>query len=243
MGSRVNSSLQSRKGSMPGGNVRRTGQTGRTDRRKKGKTGMSKFEVYFTLAFLLFIIIGVTTRFGIGGDRLIVLDPGHGGSDPGAIYAEVNEKDINLAVAQKTAQLLKNEGYEVVMTREDDVFVELADRAAAANRYSDPVFVSIHCNASENPESFGIETYSARGSNKGRAFGKLIHNEVLESTGTDDRGMHERNFVVLRNTACPSVLVEIGFLSNEGERNRLTDNSYQNKIALGIAQGITNYIK
>lgn len=241
MGSRVSSSARGRSGRRVTEKNRSTGQTVKTKRNRE-RNGLSKFEMYFTLAFLLFIIIGVTTRFGIGGEGIIVLDPGHGGSDPGAIYADVNEKDINLSVAQKTAQLLKNEGYEVVMTRDEDVFEELSDRAAAANRYSNPVFVSIHCNASDNPESFGVETYNARESKKGKEFGKVIHKELLKSTGADDRGTHERNFVVLRETACPAVLVEIGFLSNEGERNRLTEDSYQNKIAVGIAQGIINYI-
>ena len=255
MGSRVDGSIQSRTGSRSrgsisagsGGTAGGSSRSGRkTKNSKQGKLsrfGLSKFEMYFMLAFLMFIVIGVTTRFGIGGDGLIVLDPGHGGSDPGAIYAEVNEKDVNLEVALKTAQLLKNEGYEVVMTRDSDEFIELSDRAVAANRYSSPVFVSIHCNASDNPESFGVETYNARDSKKGKAFGETIHKAVLKSAGADDRGTHERNFVVLRETACPAVLVEIGFLSNEEERNRLTDPAYQNKIAVGIAEGIINYMK
>ncbi|MBR6701300.1 MAG: N-acetylmuramoyl-L-alanine amidase, partial [Firmicutes bacterium] len=93
----------------------------------------SRARKYIMLLFLLFLVIGTTTRFGIFGDGVIVLDPGHGGSDPGAIYSGVSEKDINLEVAEKTADILKGAGYKVILTREKDVFVELSDRAAVSN--------------------------------------------------------------------------------------------------------------
>ncbi|MBE6021013.1 MAG: N-acetylmuramoyl-L-alanine amidase [Clostridiales bacterium] len=203
----------------------------------------SRARKYIMLLFLLFLVIGTTTRFGIFGDGVIVLDPGHGGSDPGAIYSGINEKDINLQVAKKTADILESAGYEVILTRKKDDFIELTDRAMISNRKNASVFVSIHCNASENPQSCGIETYNARDSQKGMELGKSIHKAVLESTGADDRGTHEKNFVVLKNTRCTAALVEIGFMSNAGELEKLTDTFYQNKVAKGIAEGIIDYIQ
>lgn len=146
-------------------------------------------------------------------------------------------------MAKKTADILESSGYEVILTRDKDEFIELSERAAISNRKNGTVFVSLHCNASENSQSYGIETYNARESQDGKELGKIIHKAVLNSTGADDRGTYERNFVVLKETKCPAVLVEMGFMSNEAELNNLTDSGYQKKIAKGIADGIRDYIE
>ena len=195
------------------------------------------------LLFLVFLAAGTITNFGIGGEGVIILDAGHGGNDPGAMYGGVNEKDINLTVTEKTAEILLREGYQVVMTRGTDDFVELSERAGISNRRRGALFVSIHCNASENLQTYGLETYCARGSEEGRDLAEILYREIRKTTDAEKRGVFERDFVVLKETRCPAALVEIGFLSNAAERQKLQEEGYQKKIAEGIAKGIKEALK
>lgn len=187
--------------------------------------------------------------------RVVVIDAGHGGSDPGAEAGRVKEKDLNLTVSKKVQTKLKNAGYEVIMTRSTDVFVELSERARIANTSSTDIFVSIHTN-SFNSISKGIETFSYNGSGnaknpvvandpdrllKSSLLSEAIQDALLEETGAYDRGDKEGNFHVIRETGMPAVLTEMGFIDNASERSKLVNNNYQEKIADGIVQGIKNY--
>ncbi len=212
----------------------------RKRRGKKAKT--SRFELIFIIGFIIFIAIGVTTGFGARGYGTVIIDAGHGGTDPGAIYGGINEKDINLSIAERTRSSLENAGYKVIMTRDSDEFIGLSERAEIANGYTDAIFISIHCNASENLATEGIETYSARGAEQGGELGRVIHNAVLKATDAADRGRHERGFVVLRETKCPAALLEVGFISNEAERAKISDPDYQQKIADGITKAVRKYL-
>ena len=189
--------------------------------------------------------------------KVVVIDAGHGGSDPGAQRAMVNEKDLNLSVAKKVQSKLKAAGYEVIMTRTNDTFVSLAERARIANMSNGDIFVSVHTN-SANGAVKGIETFSydeksyaknplvAKNPNrllKSSVLSGSIQNDLIKSTGAKDRGVKKANFHVIRETGMPAVLTEIGFIDNTTERNKLVTNSYQEKLANGITSGIKEYFR
>jgi len=218
--------------------------------------------------------------------RRIVVDPGHGGHDPGAVGPEgVNEKDVVLAIGLKLAGKLKEEmGLDVVMTRSTDVFIPLEERTAIANKVNADLFVSIHANASLNKAAAGIETYylnlaktdkaarvAARENNTSLEkvgllqtilFDLMANYKINDSArmaeevqkalyGKVSRKYHEsRNlgvkqgpFYVLVGATMPSILVETAFISNEQEAELLKDRDFQETTAVGIMEGIRNYIK
>ncbi len=175
--------------------------------------------------------------------KTVVVDAGHGGTATGAKYEGVSEKDINLKVAKKLEVLLKAKGYNVVMTRTDDSSVGLYDRADIANAVGADIFVSLHSNASAtNLQAQGIYTYYYPTSKQGSALATAIQGPVTQATGARDRGTMSANFVVLRETKMPAVLVEMGFMSTHEELMRLIDDSYQDKLATGVAEGIVRYL-
>ena len=173
----------------------------------------------------------------------IVLDPGHGGSAWGATYEGYKEKDINLPVARKVQALLLAQGYNVVMTRTDDSYVDLYERADIANAVEADIFVSIHSNAAENrPDYQGIYTYYHPSSQRGKKLALAIQEPLSQITGGLDRGVRSNDYVVLRETDMCAVLVEMGFMSNHDELMNLINDSYQDKLAQGIAEGIVRYL-
>ena len=173
---------------------------------------------------------------------VICLDPGHGGNDQGTSYQELLEKDINLAVAEKVEKYLENAGCQVVMTRKEDIRVDKYYRAELANQAEADVFVSIHCNYLEQGEASGIEIYFDPEKTEGGILGRKIMNQMTTQTGASDRDVRTEDFVVTRETNMPSVLVELGYLSDGTERGKLMTDSYQNLLAKGIAQGILDYV-
>jgi len=175
--------------------------------------------------------------------KTIVLDPGHGGSAPGAIYSGIAEKDINLSVALKLEQRLRSSGYNVVLTRSADTHVGLYERADIANALEADIFVSLHSNASlTNLQATGIYTYYHPTSRRGARLAQAIQTPVTRLTGASDRGIEKADFVVLRETDMCAVLVEVGFMSTPGELMLLVNDSYQDKLAAGIAEGIVRYL-
>ncbi len=178
----------------------------------------------------------------------IVVDPGHGGIHPGAIYPDANgvdvqEKDLSLAISKKLQALLLEAGYNVVMTREDDQTVDLYGRADIANTVGADLFVSVHCNASSTVPTFqGIYTYYHPSSTRGALLAQAIQTPLCAVTGGIDRGIKDADFVVLRETEMCAVLVETGFMSNAEELALLCDSAYQDKLAQGIAEGVIRYL-
>ena len=173
----------------------------------------------------------------------IVLDPGHGGKDPGANKGEAIEKEITLEIAHKTKTLLEDAGYDVILTRDDDTFIELNQRAEFANKRNAKVFVSIHCNSSEDGEGEGIETfYTEYKGDETKYFAETIQSCIIEHTNARNREAKTANYNVLVHTTMPSVLVEAGFLTNKSERVLLVTDEYQEKIALGISEAIKLYL-
>lgn len=167
----------------------------------------------------------------------VVIDAGHGGYDRGGVPGQrITEKDKTLDVAQRLRRILQTNGYRVVMTRDQDVFVPLGTRVAIANSYRNATFVSIHFNCSTRAGANGIETYYYRADSAGLAAS--IHRNVVAGAPTENRGIRRRGFFVLRRTAIPSVLVECGFLTNPTEGGLAQTASYRQKLAEQIARGI-----
>lgn len=171
---------------------------------------------------------------------LVVLDPGHGGDDPGAVVGETMEKNINLAVALLVReQLADQEGVAVVMTREQDIYLSLTDRTKLANQEEADLFVSIHANALENDESFsGIFTFYHPDKRSNETAAETIQAAVTAVSGGIDRGVRSENYAVLRETDMPAVLIETGFMTCPEELDMLQDADYQKLLAQGIVQGI-----
>jgi N-acetylmuramoyl-L-alanine amidase len=172
----------------------------------------------------------------------VVIDPGHGGKDPGATSVlGYYEKDINLAVARKVAWLLEQKGLRVKMTRTDDYFVELEDRAAMANNINADLFVSIHADSFPKSSRRGFTVYVA---NAASYSSRLAANDIVRSmsgTGLNSFGVDTANYHVLTGTRGPAVLVELGYLTNRREAALLSSGSFQNRLAEAIADGITDY--
>lgn len=181
----------------------------------------------------------------------IVLDPGHGGvkdntrgikGDPGACGPTVLEKDINLAVALRAAQLLKATGATVLLTRSDDIFIELADRTALANARNADLFISIHCNSNDRDSATGTETLYDTAQSATLAI--AIQTALINTLGLPDRGavVPPRNLWVLRATKMPAVLAELAFINNPKEEALLNAPAFQQKAATAIVDGICRYI-
>ena len=173
---------------------------------------------------------------------LVVLDPGHGGKDPGAMVGEAMEKDITLAVALLVQEQLEGEGISVIMTRKEDVYPNLTERADLANQNEADLYISIHVNALENNDSYaGIYTFYHPDKPSDKALAKAIQAAVTSASGGIDRGVESEDYAVLRNTEMSAVLIETGFMSCPEELNKLQDAEYQKLLAQGIAQGILDY--
>lgn len=173
----------------------------------------------------------------------VVLDAGHGGSALGARYEGVNEKDLTLPVTLRAAQLLREKGFNVVLTRSEDVYVDLYDRCDIANNAKGDIFVSIHANASETNLDFqGTFTYSYPKSVEGERLAGYVQKAVVEEIGSVDRGLLTNDYVVLRETYMPAVLLEMGFMSCHEELERLVQPEYREKVAQGVARGVEQYL-
>lgn len=187
------------------------------------------------------IVPQVTTPAKTNGKYYIVLDPGHGGSDCGAIRNGINEKDITLDVSKRVAELLRKKGYEVKMTRETDLTVSLQDRVEFSETLDPDIFVSIHVNSSNSEAPNGIETHYYK--DNSLQLAKTIHASMLNHISANNRGLFKSKFYVINHTTAPAILVEIGFLSNSSERAQLVTESRKQATAKAIAEGINDYFK
>ena len=177
--------------------------------------------------------------------KTVVIDSSHGGSASGACYEDILEKDLTLPMSLKLRDLLQEMGYNVVMTRDEDVYMTLTERCQVANEIGADVFVSIHCNALENNTSYqGLFTFYSTGSTLGQRLAQYVQTAAAASTGTIDRGIQNNSdYTVLIKTTMPAILVETGFMSNHTELMNLCDDAYQTRMAQGIAQGIDQYFR
>jgi len=174
---------------------------------------------------------------------LVVVDAGHGGHDPGAMSGGLHEKDINLAVALKIADLLEQRGIGVILTRQQDQFIELEERANTANRRNADLFVSIHSDSNPDRSRQGFTVFVARAASQEAYRAANCIGQAMAAMGSDSHGVREADYKVLINTSGPAVLVEIGYLSNAQDIARLRDSAWQNRLAQAIAGGILTYMR
>lgn len=199
--------------------------------------------------------------------RRVVIDPGHGGNDPGALNTglKLQEKSLVLDLAKRLQQALQAKGYEVILTRSSDVFVELADRAAFANKKQADLFISLHFNSSTKASVEGIETFAftpryhpstsrsrLTATDKRGFFGNqndpwnvllafYVQRALVERTSAKDRGVKRARFTVLEQVKMPAILVEGGFVSHPREGRNTGSANYRQKIANAIVEGIEAY--
>ncbi len=179
------------------------------------------------------------------GRAVVVIDPGHGGNDTGAIgIGGLREIDVVLPISTQVRDILEQNGVQVVMTREYDREVDLEPRTQLANRVNADLFISIHANAIDmtRPDVNGIETYYFQ-SRSGQLLAQYIHNSILQTTGAPNRGVREARFYVLRHTRMPAVLVEVGFVTGAQDAQKLADPAYRSVMAEAIARGILQYMQ
>jgi N-acetylmuramoyl-L-alanine amidase len=174
----------------------------------------------------------------------IVLDAGHGGKDPGAISPTgLSEKIVVLDTTLALAGMLKRRGLDVRLTRGDDTFIELNERAAIANRLRANLFVSIHADSCPSSLIRGLTIYVARAaSRESLALADSIGSRLRSAAG-GYRGVRRADFRVLVRTSCPAVLVELGYLSNISEAGRLSQHTYRAHLATAICEGILDHLK
>ncbi len=175
----------------------------------------------------------------------VVIDPGHGGPDPGAVgIGGLRETDVVLDVSLQLARLLQARGVQVLLTRTTEVDVDLPPRVTLANSSGADVFVSVHANAlsMERPDVNGIETFYFAGG-RSQSLAEAIQQQLMAiSPGTPDRGARPGRFFVIRRTVMPSALVEMGFVTGEVDAPRLADPAYRRRLAQAVAAGILNYL-
>ncbi len=185
-------------------------------------------------------------KTSISSMKKVVLDPGHGGNDCGAISAGVQEKNLNLTVALLVKENLEKKNIHVYMTRTKDNYLTLEERTTYSNETSPDIFVSIHTNSTVQESSFGLETHYFKDDSLDLA--KTIHSHFasednIKNWATKDRGVLKSRFYVINHTEAPSVLIEMGFISNLTERSKLNTKKRQQEIANSITKGILEYLK
>ena len=192
----------------------------------------------------------------------IFLDPGHGGRDSGAFYYNVAEKDLNMQIYRKLRSKLEELGYKVLTSRDSDIDVDfVTERSRMVNKTNSDIFISIHFNATGNTYSkaSGIQTYSYSDEpdypskinkywhnhpdrmSESKRLAAAIHSSLLAETGAKDAGLLESSYAVLRETAKPAVLLELGYMDNFSENQQIRDSHYQDKLVAGIVKGIQKY--
>ncbi|NDG74608.1 MAG: N-acetylmuramoyl-L-alanine amidase, partial [Synechococcaceae bacterium WB8_1B_136] len=180
------------------------------------------------------------------GRYKVVIDPGHGGPDPGAVgIGGLRETDVVLDVSLQLAQLLQAKGVQVLLTRTSEIDVDLPPRVALANSSGADLFLSIHANALslERPDVNGIETFYFE-SARSRALAQAVQDQMLAiSPGSPDRGARPGRFFVIRRTVMPAALAEMGFVTGELDSQRLADPAFRRRMAVAIAQGLLGYLQ
>lgn len=196
----------------------------------------------------------------------VVVDPGHGGHDNGAVRNGLREKDLALDTALRLERKLRAHGFPVVLTRRDDRFIDLHERAAIANRIPRAVFVSVHFNDNVKATGEGVETFYAREkvtskrqgwslagifrenpepppADNGRALAEAVQAAICSTMPVVDRGAKSAGFAVLRHTRCAAVLVEGGFINNPAQAREVSRPAYRDKLATAIAAAVSRHAK
>ncbi|SNX54425.1 N-acetylmuramoyl-L-alanine amidase CwlD [Thermoanaerobacterium sp. RBIITD] len=216
---------------------------------------------YMILAFVLFILILLnnvlnksieTLTYIPVMNKIIIIDAGHGGNDPGKPGKSGKDEDeLNLAIATKLKDLIEESGGIVLMTREDDtlsdsnLMKDLKNRVYAGNDVKGDIFISIHLNSFPESQYKGAQVFYQKNSEKGKLLAEIIQDELKKTLDTNNERMAKETstFFILRHAKMPAVIVECGFMSNPEEERLLNDDKYQYKVAWAIYKGILRYFK
>lgn len=211
-----------------------------------------KFKLFLLIILMLFLIIPVKgSELKLIG-KVIYIDPGHGGMDPGCVYKDVYEKDINLKIALKLRDELEKNGAIVYLTRDSDVDLsinthnhkksDLNNRIKAINDSKADLFISIHLNSIESSSWYGVQLFYSESNKNNEVLVKEIQKNIKDLNG--NRKYKKNNeLYLIKSVDIPGVLVEVGFLSNANERYLLQTDEYQNKVVECLYNGIVDYLK
>ncbi len=238
--------------------------------------GTKRKTVEFVLTSLFALLVTLSISIGIvfkalGKDlfietinsdegKIVILDAGHGGEDPGAIGADgIYEKDLNLAIAFEIGALLQNEGFAVVYTRTEDKLLykeeenikgmkkiyDLKNRCKIAEEYPNALLLSIHMNSYGSPKYSGLQVYYADGKDESNLLARSIQTSVRENLQPENKRSIKsgKDIYILKNTDNVSVLIECGFLTNPQECKKLSEKEYQKQLSFSIVCGIINYME
>lgn len=200
------------------------------------------FQLQMKETRLIDLSLGQNQQTKPGPSFKVVVDPGHGGEDPGATGpGGTLEKNVNLAIARNLAERLRTAGIQVTLTRTADETVSLTKRAEISNHIRPDLFISIHANSFSHKEVQGTETYYKNESAKATAAAKMVQQELVRALGRPNRGVKTANFYVLRNNVVPAILTEIAFISNQEEERLLADANFQRRAAEAVYRGIARF--
>ncbi len=173
-----------------------------------------------------------------GDSYVIFLDPGHGGADVGLSGGDGLEKDVTMDICSKLKIMLESQNYRVILSREDDTRLSKEERVAAANASGADLLVSVHCGYSGDSSVSGAVSHYKGESKASQALCENIQAALVKETQALDGGVDEGRYNILSDTEMPGVLIEVGYMSSGEEAGRLTEDTYQNDVAKGIAKGI-----
>lgn len=171
--------------------------------------------------------------------KTVIIDPGHGGHDTGGRSGQVYEKHLALDTSARLETFLKSKGIRTVMTRRSDAFISLPGRVAMANKYDHAILVSVHYNFTTKKDVSGLETFY--NTPQSRQLAAFVNEGINSRVRAINRGVKFARFYVIRNTKCPAILVECGFVSNQTERERMKQAWFRQSLADGIGNGILRY--
>lgn len=208
---------------------------------RNSSANIGLFRAVFVALLLLFIeSSSLHAALKVSRFDRVIIDPGHGGADKGALWGGVRESTLNLKVAKRLEKKLKARGVPVIMTRKSDVYVSLKKRIQIANRYQRAVLVSIHFNATTVGRRInGIETYYY--GVRGKPLAYEIHKQLVGRMKIKDRKLRKRRYVVLTDTRCPAVLVECGYMSNPTQLKKAQSSTYQEAVAESLMRGLVEF--
>lgn len=172
--------------------------------------------------------------------RHFVIDPGHGGKDPGAVGSEIYEKTLALSTAKKLGDQLRHQGASVTFTREDDTYLSLGERVNISNAANPDAFISLHYNSSEDQDANGVETYYKNESGS-QILAQSVQTSLMNHVNLHDRGAKQADFQVLKDNQQTAILIELGFISNLEEQQVIQTDNYQNQASEGIIAGLEDY--
>lgn len=215
---------------------------------------IGKMAVSIFICLLFFAAVTPARAQLLLGGEVVVVDPGHGGYDPGAVRGGVREKDINLQIALKLKECLEQTGARVILTRSGDYNLaipglhgkdahryDLKKRLEEARRCGAGIFVSIHANCVRGGYGGGAEVYYHPGPEECRLLAECVQEDLRSIPGIRKRLAKTSEYFVLRNAGIPAVLVEAGFMDNPAERKKLTGAQYQELLARKVACGILRF--